>query len=376
MIHFLPPFLLIKPIRIEFPSGEDQQIFHLGEVLKGTVIEQIDGQHAVMRFKGHDLWVETHLALSERMEGYFKVEDVTPQVILRPLWEEGGGDSLVRSWVKRYLTLDPFPENLVEKLSPLLMGRSGNISPLVRETTEQVLSLLKDFSMDPPYSLDVNHLKEILLRSGLFFESQLGHLFETQEEGLIDQMVGKDLKGLLMKLTHQLNFPSLTEEPLEEELSFLKEVIKSLKQVVQRIEGYQVFNLNPFNPLGKIFLLLPILFQNQFQFVEMELSLPSQESDRFEKEGISILFLLQMPEWKRVMIEVKLREKVLFCRFTVSHPEAAQFIQQAFPDLALRLKQIDLKPHFSVAIEDIEKIPRSLLHDMRGEMETLLNIMV
>jgi len=376
MIHFLPPFLLNKPIRVELPSGVDQQIFHLGEVLKGTVIEQIDDQHALMRFKGHDLLVETRLALPEKMEGYFKVEDVHPQVILKPLWEEVGDESLVRSWVKRYLALDPSSENLVEKLSPLLMGKSGDNSLLVRETAGQVLSLLKGFSMDQPHSLDANRLKEIFLRSGLFFERQLGHLIEAQKEGQIDQMVGKDLKGLLMMLRNQLNSSSLIEEPLREELPFLREIVKSLEQVVQRIEGYQVFNLNPFNPLGKMFLLLPVWFQSQFHFVEMELSLPPHESDRFEKEALSILFFLQMPEWERVVIEVKLREKVLFCRFTVSHPEAGQFLQEAFPDLALRLKQIDLEPHLSVAVEDIEKIPLSLLHDMRGEMESLLNIMV
>lgn len=376
MIHFLPPFLLIKPIRVELPSGGDPQIFHLGEVLKGTVIQPIDDQHAVMRFKGHDLLVETHLALPEKMEGYFKVEANHPQVILKPLWQEDGEESLMRSWVKRYLTLDPSSENLVEKLSPLLMSKTGSFSPLTRETAEHLFSLLKGFSMDQPHSLDSNRLKEIFLRSGLFFESQLGELIEAEKEGHIDQMVEKDLKGLLMKLRNQLNASSLTKEPLREELPFLKEIVKSLEQVVQRIEGFQVFNLNPFNPLGKIFLLLPVWFQSQFQFVEMELSLPPHESDRFEEGSLSILFLLQMPEWERVVIEVTLREKVLFCRFTISHPEAAQFLHQAFPDLVLRLKQIGLEAHLSVAIEDIEKIPLSLLHEMKGEIESLLNIMV
>jgi hypothetical protein len=189
-------------------------------------------------------------------------------------------------------------------------------------------------------------------------------------------MVRGDLKALMKKLEFQLKSISFHENLSEKDLRSLDKAVKGLGQLLNKIEEYQILNLNPSRPQGKFFLLLPFWFQNQFQFIEMNLSLPQSKKGGSPSEGISILFLLQMPEWGRISVEVKMKGKYLSCQFNVSDPKVCDFLQSAFPELNKHLTQIGFQSQLSISVENVENIVQALLSERVTGAESLLNVIV
>jgi hypothetical protein len=374
-IDFSSP-LPSERIRIEPRLGENPIEFHLGEKILGTVLEQIDDRHAIVQLKGHPQWVETHLPLSKNMEGHFRVEATHPQVILRLIPEEEMRSQQIEIGLKNYLSSFSLIEDLSQKLLDLYELGVETISPSVRETAEHLLVLLRRFSFPSPFSLDPHSLQEIIVQSGLFFEHRLRQLIETHTKDQCDQVVRGDLKALMEKLEFQLKSSSIDENHPEKTFQTLDEAVKGLDQLLNQIKEYQILNLNPSRPQGRYFLLFPLWFQNHLQFVEMNLSLPQPGEGHPSPEEISILFLLQMPGWGRIGVEVKMKGKYLSCQFNVSDPEVCDFLRSAFPELNNRLTQIGFQSQLTISIESLENIAQALFSERVAGTESFLNVIV
>ncbi len=369
----LPP--LSRLIQLKSSVQGDPSFFRIGDVLEGNVVQQLDDHHVMIQMRGHDFLAESHLPLCLNMKGYFRVEATDPQVILKLLPEGERENVPMASWATQYLTDAPSLENLPKALLSLWAMKSEAIPSSVRTTAEALHGLVHRFSLQEPFSLDANDLQEFITQSGLFFEHRLGHLIESHGEDRFDQVVTKDLKGLVIRLRNELKSFLATGNIPERHLTTLKELVDGLDRLLHKIEGYQILNFHPSDPQGKIFLLLPLWFQDHLQFVEMSISLPPSAPDLSDSEGISISFLLHMPEWGKVRIEAQVRGKALYCLFKVPEPEIATFLSQAFPDLKGALMRIGLQVQMGVSVEDEEKLPESFLSE---EMEkvSLLDIVI
>jgi len=369
----LPP--LSRMIHLKSSLQGDLSFFRIGDVLEGNVVQQIDDHHVMIRMRGHDFLAESHLPLCLNMKGHFRVEATDPQVILK-LIPEGERENLpIASWATKYLTDAPSLESLSRAMLSLWAMESEAIPSSLKATAEALRALVGRFSLQAPFSLDANDLQEFMTRSGLFFEHQLGHLIESHEGDLFDQVVTKDLKGLAFRLRGELESFLASRNSPEKHLATLKEIVGGLDRLLHKIEGYQILNLHPSDSQGKIFLLLPLWFQNQLQFVEMNIFPPPSDPDLSDSEGISIFFLLHMPEWGKVSIEAKVRGKGLHCLFKVTEPEIATFLSQAFPDLERALTKIGLQAQLGVSVEEEEKLPQSFLSE-EMEKQSLLDIVI
>jgi len=363
-------------IRIELGLGENLVEFRLGEKVLGTVLEQIDDRHAIVQLKGHPQWVETHLPLSKNMEGHFRVEATHPQVILRLIPEEEMRSQQIEIGLKNYLSTFSPIEDLSQKLLDLYELGVEAISPSARETAGHLLVLLRRLSLPSPFSSDSNSLQEVIVQSGLFFEHRLRQLIEAQTKDQCDQVVKRDLKALMKKLEFQLKSSSIGENHPEKTFKTLDEAVKGLDQLLDQIKEYQILNLSPSRHQGKYFLLFPLWLQNHLQFVEMNLSLPQPGKGHPSQGEISILFLLQMPGWGRISVEVKMKGKYLSCQFNVSDPEVWDFLRSAFPELNNRLTQIGFQSQLTISIESLENIVQAFLSERVADTESLLNVIV
>jgi flagellar hook-length control protein FliK len=156
----------------------------------------------------------------------------------------------------------------------------------------------------------------------------------------------------------------------------IEELVKGLGQFVDKIELYQLLNLNQTDPQEGVLLFFPLWMQNNLQFVELNFSFPRQDRKATGKEGLSILFLLHLPDWGRMRIEVRVKGKGLYCSFLVSDPEVKKVLKQAFPELSQSLKQAGFEPLLQVSVESSERIGQSLVPDMKKWADSLLNIVV
>jgi len=355
------------------------RLFQEGEIATGKVIGQIDGRHAILRFKGQNLLVETTLPLAEQEEKCFRIEATSPQVILRLLPEGVGGGSPA-DWLKKYLSYDVSGEDLVQGLSGLWRTHPETFPPGIRETVDQFLKLLQTFSPGHLFR-DAAALEESVIRSGLFLENRLKRWAEGDLQETVPSVLKGDLKALLLKLRSQLNSPS-AGAGVQEEVGFdIDRLGKGVDQFIRKLELIQLLNLvQPESP-EKVFLLLPFWLGDHPQFLELNISLPHQGSKGGDEESLSILFLLDLPQLGRMNIEVRMKEKNLYCLFKVADPEVSKFMDGFLSDLKTRLSALGFRPSLQLSTEPISQMSSSLVSSsLTGEsgedLKSLLSIIV
>lgn len=369
-----PSFIRSKAIIVKSDAEIFSRLFREGEVATGKVIGQIDARHVVLRFKGQNLLVETTIPLAEQEEKYFRIEATSPQVILKLLPEGVGRDSPA-DWLKKYLSHDVPSEDLAQKLSGFWKTDAETFPSGIRETVREFLKLLHTFSLEH-LSQNPVALQEAMVRSGLFFENKLKQYVEGDLKATVASLLKGDLKGLLLKLSSQLNSFSGPKDIHSGEQSLIEGLGKGIDQFVKKIELFQLLNLVQSDPQEKIFLFLPLCFANHPQFLELNISLPREGSKGREDGTFSILFLLHLPQLGRMNIEVKIKGKSLYCLFKVTDPEVSKFMDPFLSDLKTRLDSLGCESHLQLSTEPLTQASSSLISEVGEDLNSLLSIVV
>jgi len=276
-----PTTLPSRAIRIDPRGPKNTSVFRPNEILEGEILEQVDVHHTLIRLKGHDFLAESRLSLPEGTKILLQVAATYPQVILNPVSGEEKNNLFVEFLLKKYLPIHlasgPSPVSL-SKLNEMISGR---LPPRLRETLEELFALLSPFSTEELLHADPNHLREVVARSGLFFENKLKHLTEARTGDPLEKMVREDLKGLSVNLNDQLKSLSQSGDDRREGSVPLGKIGSSLDQILDKIEGTQVLNLFSSEDRQNIFLLLPLWLPNDLYFVH---SLPPPNARMGEGE--------------------------------------------------------------------------------------------
>ncbi len=364
-------------IRLEARTGKDLPAFHIGQVLRGRVIKVMDDGHAVIRMEGRDLSVESRMPLSGGMEGFFKVKAIYPQIVLKLLQPEETGLMEAERWLKAFLMTDPSKEGLSEKWSFLLKTVGEGITPAVRETMDRLLGLWRSFSPSRSLAIDPAQIQEMITRSGLFFEHQLGKLIRAEHQSRFEEALARDVKGLLMKLKAQIEASSSAARASDSGSTLQEDLLDGVNDLLHRIEGAQLLHSrSSAGSQEKVFLLLPFWIEERLQLVDLCLSLPSFESDPSTDTGMSMLFLLHLPEWGKMSIEVRLTGKKLYGRFLLSSEEATSFFNGVIDELQSRLLRLGFQPEMRAFVQAPEKMVELFLNEMKGTDRSVLNLVV
>lgn len=372
------PFLQTSDlIRLEPHSAKDFPAFHIGQILKGKVLEVRDDRRAVIRMEGRNLSVESRMPLARGTEGLFKVKSVYPQIILQFLQPEEANLLETDRWLKAFLMTDSSKENLSERLSLLWKAGRDGMAPAVRETMDRLADLWSSFSPSRSLTVHPGQIEKMIAQSGLFFEHTIGRLIKSGNPSRFEEVAGRDVKGLLVKLRAQIetSFPSIQNS--EAGSSLREELLDSVNHLLRSIESLQLFHSHPSHGgAEKIFLLLPFWVEDRLQLVDLQLSLPQTGSNAPDQDGMSMLFLLHLPEWGRMSIEVRMTGKRLYGRFLLSSEEVTIFFREAIPELQRRLLQLGFQPEMRASTQTPEKMVETFLNEMKGSDRSLLNLIV
>lgn len=368
------PSLAFSKIYLLSLAGKGRiPLLHPGEILEGILIKQLDSDHAILNLRGQNLVVENRLPLPAGEKYRFRVEEASPKVVLRLLLGENPPEPPIGPMLKRNLSGDFPVEKLMQWMGDL---QKTPIQAWPAEIREEISLLLAFFRSGGPGSahFSPSHLKEVLLQSGLFLENKLLRLLQgwSLDAGNIRKM---DLKSLLFLLRAKAETLLAQETPGIEGKS-VSDLKQAVDQLLQKIELYQLLNTNPTDLQDKVFLLIPLGIQGQPQFIELGIFFPSKEREEAKEGETGLFFLLHFPDWGRLKIKVKIRDQALFSQFTLTDPKVAQFIQEGFPALAARFREMGYQCHFQVFVEPQEKIESSLFGEMIKDCRSLFNIVV
>jgi len=359
-------------IRLEPLPGKELPPLQIGQILKGEVREVIDERHALIRLEGQDLVVESRIPLDRGMVDRFQVTSLSPQIVLKLLPTDRGTLTEAEKRLWAFLMSDPFGEKGLERLTLISnLGREG-FPPPVRETITRLMNLWTSFFPSRSFTIDPGQIEKMVIQSGLFFEHLLGKVIETGRFNRLEEVLDRDVKGLLLKWKGQLEATS------SQNASFKKEgILEGLDHLLRRIEGYQLLHaLAPDEAEKDLFLLLPFWIQGRLQLVDLHLSLPHSGSGGSETGGLSMLFLLHMPEWGRMSIEVRWTGKKLYGRFLFSRDEVTSFFNRELYELQKGLLRLGFPSEMHASTQAPEKIVEHFTSAAKGKEKSLLNLVV
>jgi len=359
----MEPRILVPP-----GAGDIASLFRPGEILQGKILQSIDSCHAMVEIKGRTLRVETRVPLPEGFSGLFEVESIAPPVTLRLLGGSGGEAPFLEGLLRRRLSSDAPLELLANELSEAWTFEPEQGVTELQKGIERLAKAFQAVSIED-FSLDSEGLLRAIPgaieRSGLFFEGQIRRLLGGDGREGIEALLENDLKSLALRLTRELKLLLTRTAFNPAKAASAKRLLKGLEHLIQKIELYQIFNLTHFEDGTKL-LLIPVWLGGEFQFVELGLSL-SPSGQREESRGISLLFLLQLPDLGRMRIEVTVKEKGLFATFVVFSEEVATWVDQGLGELGQKLRQAGFEPNLRVSVETPEAETSSLIGEMAAE---------
>jgi len=380
-----------KPILVASDAEAFSRLFREGETITGKVIGRIDARRVVLRLQGHNLLVETTVPLAEQEERMFQIEATSPRVILR-LLPEPAGNSSPADWLKKVIPHNVPYEKLLDNLSGFWKTNPEAFPLALRETVRSFVEFLRSFSLKD-ISDNPDSLRKAVTESGLFFEHKIKQWIEEGLHKPAASLLKGDLKGHLLKLKSELHSPPASpgfenSSGQAGEGSGIEQLGKGLDQLIQKLELTQLLNAVQPDPQEKIFLFLPLWFKDQPHFLDVNISLPRRGSRDRDEENCTILFLLHLPRWGEVRIEVLLRGKGLTCRFRVADPEVSKFVEPLLSDLKTRLDSLGFQSSLHLSLEPskdplgdplgnpFDQVASSLISELRENVSSLVSIVV
>ena len=283
------------------------------EIVTGKVLRSFSLSQSLLIIKGKKVIAGTRVPLREGMMLSLKVEEVSPNIILKLL------DTNInsRGAVNTSKILSAIKENLWKSLCEGL-----NYDPLFGSDIKPFRQLMNDLSQRLFLKPDPDLLRKIIENSGFCWEAKLKKLFlrKTTGKQSISKLATGDLKGLGSKIL------SLMEG---------KQVL--LKRFLSTIENIQLLNHMGLEQDRKLFIPIPIQFPDGYFTVgQLLIQLNQKKKEDHEEERtknglLKISFLLELSNLGSLRSDLTIKEKEIYGKFTLVKEEAKLIIQENLP---------------------------------------------
>ena len=372
-IQIISPFFRHRLPAATTSSESKNLPIRLGEILRGTVVQSLDPHRAWMKFGDQTILVESKISLPQNTELAFVVKEIWPQIILR-LLDGNSADPQVASLLKKYFSSDVPLEKILEQLSSLWEAEKEKWPLPLQKLREQFQLFIERFSF--PRESSPQALRDLVADSGLFWEARIKQWMEGRGNAPFVQLLQKDFKGFGLKFLAQLKEGFPQGKAAGEAFQAVGELLDGLEGILRKIEFYQILTHQPPEGQERMFLLLPFWLGTHLQFVELCLSFPREKEKASGEEEHTLLFLLQLPELGKLRVEVKVKQKNLFCIFLSPDPGITRFIQASVPNLEKRLEYLGFHPHIQAGAQSPEKWNLAFLAEVDQDLQSLFSITV
>jgi hypothetical protein len=317
--------------------------YAVGQLLEGKVEEALSGQHFLINFKGVKVVAESTVPLNAGQSVQVKVAQTSPQVILN-LAMDGIEEQKALTFLRANLSSSTSWADIVAKLEKILTGEKLYQLDLAvdKGVLEKVVSSLASLSVNKDVADNPENLKQLVDRSGLSYESKLKDalLSNTGLSKNLNALVEKDLKGLLLKLSQDLEqvlgvMNKDGKAPVNPILNNLLEVVNAS---IEKIEINQLVNYLTSRNDQQVVLQIPVVLPEGIKTAELYIRSGGKRGKKGKTaEDCHIVFLLTMRNLGNLRIDTQVMEKKMKCAIQVDNREIARFVERNLPDLSQRL---------------------------------------
>ncbi len=293
--------------------------FAKDEVVQGRVIRPIPPNHALLLFGEEQVTARTSVPLQAGQIGLFKVEQVSPQCVLKLVGPRIGDLDRVDGLLARNTFRESPYKSLIETLAPFMRSGEELAVSKVPNMLVRWWGLLSRISFSAEQVHHGQFLKSFIDGSGMIWEHKLKSflLSEFQSTNNLDALIEQDLKGLALK--------TLADGGANKFVS-----AEAIGRFVDSLEQFQLLNVSKLEGQGRLFFTIPVQFHDQFGFGELLIELPQEgedgEADRDGDKVLRVSLLLQMSCLGPVRADVSVFQKGVRVGFWVCEEEVQSFL--------------------------------------------------
>jgi len=319
-----------------------------GQLLEGKVLEALGNHQFLIDFKGSQVVAESMLALNAGQRMQVKIMQTAPRVVMN-LVTDGSAEqkalSLLRAQLPSHIDWGELTESLAKVLTKEKLYQLEMV--VDKYVLEKVSASLSSLSLGKNDVGDGAKIKEFIERSGLLYESRLKEalLLNKVMPKQLREILEKDLKGLLLKLSQELEEAGGrvykgADVSLRSTINNLLQIVNSS---VEKIELHQLVNYLTSKNDQQLVFQIPIVLPEGIKNAELYVRSGYQKSKKGkgDPDDCHIVFLLTMKSLGDLRIDTQVAKKKMRCTIQVENSTIARFVEQNLSELSHRLTSLD-----------------------------------
>ena len=334
------------PINITSPLSSISKILHveksfsgttgisIGDLLKATVVKNIDGDQLLIRLNDSDVIpAKSAVALQVGETMTVKVEQLRPSLTLSIISQNLPETEKVGEYLRLQRANPTALVNMISELSARL--NADSLSPFLpfhsHSNLKNILKLLEALSMSKKTAGSNQFIRDYVGNLGLSWESSL----KKALTGAQVDPAKSGLKGALMTLAEECRLLTANGGLIETDiLTKLKAVEQMTLSSIRTIESEQVVNVLSQENEGRYLLQIPLQFPSGARTAD--LCIEFEEKGKKEgtmANGFRVIFLLDMDALGDISIEASIHKSQVNCKILCTDHDACQFISNALTSL-------------------------------------------
>jgi hypothetical protein len=320
-----------------------------GDIVAGRIIKALSPGQAVLLIDGKHLTAHTSTMLKEGSLAFFRVEEVTPECILRLVemrhCSQGGSEGYIKG-----IDVRGFPFRfLFDVLDPVVRSFNGSGKQTPPDAIRRLWDLLSRISLQKKEIPTPEFLKSFLNGSGILWEQKLKALFLSgaKPEAWASTEVEQDLKGLALAMLAEGHTAHLVAP-------------EKMNAFVEALEQFQLMNASSLEEKGRLLLFIPVQWKGGLDVAQLliDLSDTGTGQKKKDKQGVVRLSLfLNMSELGPVRVDASVHDKNVMIRFEVPSNEVRMLFDKHLDSLTDHIE----RHGFTVQVVSCRLVERTVL---------------
>lgn len=324
-----------------------------GDVVSGKVLDFHRSGQAKLLVMGKELTAQTTVTLAKGQTAQFRVEQTQPHYIFKVFASSTAQQSMMQLMGGSAMQASPF-----QLFNDLFHMMKNNPEKANEKLMIQMMHLFSQLAIKPGDSITPYYLMAFLQRSGLLWENKLKQWASSQ----------KNLSSEKFRKLIQQDLKALTLDTLIKTPDDHLDIKLGLEQMIEQFEQWQLFNHKTLTEHGKLYFMLPLLFDNMFHTGELLIDVSDMKKGGKDTSTsmLKTTLFLKMSRIGPVKVEAVLLQRQLRLDFWLSQQETIELFKNhetvltdalGIHGIYIQLTQYHLK-------DEHELGEMSLLHDI------------
>ena len=306
----------------------------VGQIFEAIIVEKAGPSRFVLTTQDHSFLANSDLPLSKGEKLMVRVEQLSPQIILRAVNRQEASSLIVNEYKSTYRS-NPDALRDMFAMGRDILNQKALMDLLPEKAKEIIRNILKimDVSVFSPASLkNLLFVKDYVANLGLLLEYNLRKMIQEKgENGSLRP--GETLKGFLMKLSEELR-PQFTGDNItgKEDVQKMAQLAKFTETSIKTIESQQMINVSYKANDANYILQIPILFPEEIRTADLFIETEKECEGGNAGKRYHVVMFFNMDALGEMMVDASLEGNKLGCVFKFDDPESKVFFSAFLGD--------------------------------------------